>query len=588
MNSEIEEIIINFIEGGHQLLTNGEYSQLKELCEEFLKIYSDERVYLMLSTACYALGDYRAAEESSRRGFELNPKSPDHVYNLACIMKNQGRFSNAWRFFKRAFKNAADGELKDLCIQELNAIEKHLNKDEAALFPKEQSKRVLIIAYIYPPLSGSGVQRTLKLVKYMRVYGWEPVVVTVNELPNKDQVGKEYFDEIPDDIEVIRINSKTFYTMKDLERVKNKLCEMLSSKLHSEFENIYSRNDNNLKLQLCSFPEPAVFWAQNIIDSIEQYVDMDKINLIYSTSGPYSDHIAGYYLKQQFNKPWVVDFRDEWSKNPAIWSDDKNTFFYRMCVDIEKEILKFADEVICVTEASEENYLRLGVPLEKLICITNGYDEEDFEGIEGLGQKNDKFTLVHNGVLYLDRTPNTMLVAISNLISSGKVDRNKIVFHMGSALGKNLEIESSKIISELDLMDIALFTPYMNHRDSLKLAASADSLILLLGPSEKYVATYPGKTFEYLRFGKRVLSLGPKKSVIERIINKTNHGINIEFNDTAAIEDEIFEQYSLWLNGHDATIQKTDTSMYERQVLVKKHSNVFKRAVQNFDSLKRI
>src|SRR5690606_12905419 len=38
--------------------------------------------------------------------------------------------------------------------------------------------KVLVIAYYFPPMGLSGVQRTLKFVKYMRDYNWEPVVLT--------------------------------------------------------------------------------------------------------------------------------------------------------------------------------------------------------------------------------------------------------------------------------------------------------------------------------------------------------------------------------------------------------------------------
>jgi hypothetical protein len=39
-------------------------------------------------------------------------------------------------------------------------------------------KKVLIIAYYFPPMGGSGVQRPFQLAKYLREFGWEPVVLT--------------------------------------------------------------------------------------------------------------------------------------------------------------------------------------------------------------------------------------------------------------------------------------------------------------------------------------------------------------------------------------------------------------------------
>lgn len=41
--------------------------------------------------------------------------------------------------------------------------------------------KVLVIAYYFPPLGLSGVQRTLKFCKYMKDYDWEPTVITVGK-----------------------------------------------------------------------------------------------------------------------------------------------------------------------------------------------------------------------------------------------------------------------------------------------------------------------------------------------------------------------------------------------------------------------
>ena len=42
--------------------------------------------------------------------------------------------------------------------------------------------KVLVIAYYFPPLGLSGVQRTLKFVKYMPPHGWQPTVITTGNV----------------------------------------------------------------------------------------------------------------------------------------------------------------------------------------------------------------------------------------------------------------------------------------------------------------------------------------------------------------------------------------------------------------------
>ena len=40
-------------------------------------------------------------------------------------------------------------------------------------------RRLLVVAYYFPPMGMSGVQRVAKFVKYLPEFGWEPVVLTV-------------------------------------------------------------------------------------------------------------------------------------------------------------------------------------------------------------------------------------------------------------------------------------------------------------------------------------------------------------------------------------------------------------------------
>ncbi|HSY76775.1 MAG TPA: glycosyl transferase family 1, partial [Bacteroidia bacterium] len=64
-------------------------------------------------------------------------------------------------------------------------------------------KKVLIITYYWPPSGGAGVQRWLKFVKYIREYGWEPIVYTPEnpESPtNDDSLAKD----VPDGVRVLK------------------------------------------------------------------------------------------------------------------------------------------------------------------------------------------------------------------------------------------------------------------------------------------------------------------------------------------------------------------------------------------------
>ena len=64
-------------------------------------------------------------------------------------------------------------------------------------------KRVLVVAYQFPPVGGSGVQRTLKFVKYLPGTGWIPEVLT-RDAGRMGQRDDTLLAEVPKDVPVMR------------------------------------------------------------------------------------------------------------------------------------------------------------------------------------------------------------------------------------------------------------------------------------------------------------------------------------------------------------------------------------------------
>jgi hypothetical protein len=64
-------------------------------------------------------------------------------------------------------------------------------------------KKVLIITYYWPPAGGPGVQRVLKFAKYLPEFGWEPIILTV-ENGDYPAIDESLSGEIPDGLQVYK------------------------------------------------------------------------------------------------------------------------------------------------------------------------------------------------------------------------------------------------------------------------------------------------------------------------------------------------------------------------------------------------
>ena len=145
-----------------------------------------------------------------------------------------------------------------------------------------------------------GVQRTVKFVKYLNKYGYEPIVFTVG---NQNHADKDYSlgKDIPKGTKVYRGSDRN---------LKNYFNKYVTVKvLQKIFEILY---------YLMTIPDEQVGWFRNNKKKIEKIVKNENINIIYTSASPYSSNYFGLHLKQKFPSiKWIADFRDAWITNPG-------------------------------------------------------------------------------------------------------------------------------------------------------------------------------------------------------------------------------------------------------------------------------
>lgn len=433
-------------------------------------------------------------------------------------------------------------------------------------------KKVLVISHIFPPVGGPGVQRSLKFVKYLGDFGWEPVVLTTGRTtyPLKDE---SLVTEIPGDIRVIRIDENYQINLRTLQELVQLYKGIIIDHLLIDRYILQLFNNPDSFAKLISIPDIYVIWANTVLKQLDNLININGIDLIYSTSGPFSDHIIAYYLKEKYRKPWVVDFRDEWTNHPyAVF--DRESISYKMQHAMENKVVHTADRVITVSPAISDNYHRnFRLDKEKVVTITNGYDEADFKDINTTGNRNDRFTIGYNGIFCFDIIPVTFLFALNNLINKGLINKEKIKVNFTCEKNNS---EWCKFIKNSALYRVVNFLGYLSHRESLDKAGEADLLLLIIGKGENKKSVYSSKVFEYLRLNKPVLSLAPEGGVVDMLLKDTGRGTNVEIDNIQEIEKTVLQYYKNWEQNNEELFYNDNKIMqYERKNLTQKLAEQF-------------
>ena len=138
-------------------------------------------------------------------------------------------------------------------------------------------KKVLIIAYYFPPLGWSGVQRTLKFIKYLRDFDWEPIVVTVGKT-KFSILDKSLEDELPKDIKIIRVDDIVLKDVTDVMKgqikgyVEASINSISDESLKKLYEEEIEKKISELR-DMVLLPDGNVIWANNVIKEINDKID---------------------------------------------------------------------------------------------------------------------------------------------------------------------------------------------------------------------------------------------------------------------------------------------------------------------------
>jgi hypothetical protein len=344
--------------------------------------------------------------------------------------------------------------------------------------------RALVISASLPPFNDSSTIQLIERVRCFREYGIEAVFVGA-EMPQ----GVEYdlLQRLPANSTVLRTKPTSYDRMMSwLSRLPG------GSLLAWVYGNIMYR---------IAAPDVRAGWDKQVVRLCKHALSKWKPDIIITSGGSYTTHIAGRQLSEYFSVPWVADLGDPWSLvDPSSWTYVIKARRNRI---LELQTIPYASGLVFTTEETLEAYRKwLGDKLPKAIVLPPyGYNEDDFPR-EYLNTLRDgsKISLSHIGTAH--RGNRNLIPLIQAL---GSLERRNLLKHDYTL---NIIGPHSKVF-EKEARRVGLhsvnFSGRVSYKESVDWINRSHILVIVGNNSPLQI---PGKVYPYLGSGRPILYIG--------------------------------------------------------------------------------
>lgn len=400
-------------------------------------------------------------------------------------------------------------------------------------------RRLLLLTYYFPPSGGAGVQRPLKWVKYLRDFSVEPTVLTV-EAGAYPKLDASLEADVPPGVVVHRTHALDPFAA--YARLTGRTRDEAVAARTGDFRGGSLRERLALWVRANLFvPDARVGWAPFAIREGLRLLRTQPFDAILTTGPPHSVHLAGRALHARIGMPWIADFRDPWTDlyyqaelprlGPVQQADRA----------LERSVLRRATMVTTVSPSLARLLAQKvdRAPADFRV-IYNGFDEEDFAGIEP-APPADRFVLTYVGTLYGHQE--ALWAALARLREDGGVPRLRV-----RLVGRVLP-GTEAVLERFGVRDVVETVPYLPHPEAVREMASATLLLLTIEDWPHAEAIVTGKLYEYLAAGRPVLGIGPPGGDAAAILRQTGAGRMFAREDVAGIAAHLGALYEAWERG---------------------------------------
>jgi hypothetical protein len=257
-------------------------------------------------------------------------------------------------------------------------------------------------------------------------------------------------------------------------------------------------------------------------------------DVIYSTGGPVSAHIAALISSRISKIPHIAEFQDPLVHEYAA----PGKFERHFMKNVEKWIFNTAEAVIFLTDQASRNAIKRNNNSKKSFAIYAGAARQQ-QGKTYV--KGELFRVIHSGSLGGSRHLGHVFRALKELFSN----RPSLVNTFRLILYGNNSRAVTKQIEQFPFREVVTIMGKTGRQEVLSALDRGDLLLLILNTDDVSFETIPSKVYEYLHTGRPVLGLVYRNHELQNMLVRMGHKA-VQADDEAAITAVLEEYITQW------------------------------------------
>ena len=424
-------------------------------------------------------------------------------------------------------------------------------------------KRVLVVAYVFPPVGGAGVQRVTKFVKYLPRYRWLPSVLTVAN-PSVPVFDRSLGAEIPRDTILRYARSREpGYGLKKAVSGGSQKDGRHTAWLRRWMKALV-RGASNLVLQ----PDSQILWWPEAVREGMRLLGEIQHDAIFVTAPPFSSLLVGASLSRRTGLPLILDYRDEWGISNKYWENKlRDPVSGWLQSRMQRNVMRAASALVATTRASAESLEQIARQAGADVQVTsiyNGFDSADLRAVEtALPHHRQRYRLAYVGTLWNLTSVEPLVRAVETLAA----EELELAGGLELVFTGRRTAPQDEWLDRLDRLPCRVIRQsYLDHSGVIELMHAADGLCLLLSDVPHAGRVVPAKVFEYLAVRRPIVSITPPGEVSELLGECPFANIHTP-RDIRGIAQTLAREIRRFRDGTRPEFPSWDVSQFDRQNL---------------------